>query len=41
MCDKVYVMMYWKEKCFAVSVEAFVDLVVDLCVVGGIYGGNN
>ena len=39
--DKVYAMTYWKEKCFAVSAEALVDLAVDLRAVGGIYGGNN
>lgn len=39
--DKVYAMTYWKEKCFAVSAEALVDLAVDLRACGGIYGGNN
>ena len=39
--DKVYAMTYWKEKCFAVSAEALVDLAVELRACGGIYGGNN
>ena len=34
-------MTYWKEKCFAVSAEALVDLAVELRACGGIYGGNN
>ncbi len=37
----MYETLYWKEKCFAVSAEALVDLATDLKTCGGLCEGSN
>lgn len=38
--SRIYESKYWKEDCFALSMELLVDKAVEMRFVGGVYGGN-
>ncbi|KAJ1976424.1 hypothetical protein H4R35_002710 [Dimargaris xerosporica] len=36
--SRIYDSLYWKEECFALTVETLIDKAVDLPCIGGVYG---
>ena len=37
--NRIFNSRYWKEECFALNAETFIDKAVDLKSIGGLYGG--
>lgn len=37
--NRIFSSRYWKEECFALNAETFIDKAVALKCIGGLYGG--